>query len=93
MYILHKTKASVEIEALQNISKVDTLKSKDYRVLFHLMGHLDGRVPKEINVKKIANALELDKEDVKKSLVRLIGVELLVMESTDHVKDGYKFNF
>jgi RIO-like serine/threonine protein kinase len=91
--MLHKLKASVDIAAIQSISEIKTLKAKDYRVLFHLMGHLDGRDFKEINSKKIANHLELDKEDVKKALVKLIGVELLSMGSNEHVKNGYKFTF
>lgn len=93
MYLIHKERASVSIKDIQNISQITTLKSKDYRVLFHLMGHLDGRSFKEINIKKVAKALELDKSDVKKSLLKLVGVELLLIGSTEHVKGGYKFNF
>jgi predicted transcriptional regulator len=93
MYLIHTLKVSVEIEAFKKISEIDTLKAKDYRVLFHLMTHLDGRTAKSISPKKIAEQLGLDKDDVKKSLVKLIGVELLIMESNEHVKDGYKFTF
>jgi len=93
MYLIHKTKASVEVESLKQISQITTLKARDYRVLFHLMGHLDGRTAKSISYKKIAKQLDLDKDDVIKSIGRLIDAELIVVESNEHVKDGFRFNF
>jgi RIO-like serine/threonine protein kinase len=93
VYMIHKERASVNILDIQNISQIDTLKAKDYRVLFLLMGHVDGRSFKNISHKKIAKQLEMDKDDVTKSINRLIAAELMSVGSSEHVKDGYKFNF
>ena len=93
MYLIHKKRASVDVEDIQRLSQITTLKARDYRVLFHLMGHLDGRTAKAISYKKIAKQLATSKEKIIKSIGRLIDAEVLVVESNEHVKDGFRLNF
>jgi predicted transcriptional regulator len=93
MFIIHTTKISVEIEAMRLLSTLDDLKGKDYRVLLLLMAHIDGRAFKNVSTSQMATELKLDKDDVKKSLKRLVEVDVLEKGSSEHVKDGYKFKF
>jgi DNA-binding MarR family transcriptional regulator len=93
MYIIHTEKASVNIVDIQKISQLTSLKVNDYRVLFLLMGHIDGRTYKKINPSKLAEELGITKKQVKKSLENLEEVELIEEGSNEHVKAGYKFNF
>jgi DNA-binding MarR family transcriptional regulator len=71
----------------------DRLSKKELRVICMLLTHLDSITPKEINMKTIADVLNLKKKDVEEAIVNLIEYEILEQSSSGSVKNGYMFTF
>lgn len=96
---------SIPKKALLEIAQNDELKKKDLQVLLVLFTQLNGWTPtksgrgedplnfKKIDIKSIADTLNLDKKDVKKSISKLVGEFLLEPGDSDTVKNGYRFSF
>lgn len=82
-----------------------TLSKKDYRVLLFLLTKLNGfdrtRGARrgdpggyiKVSPKAVAEALFMDKEDIKKSLKHLEEEEIIERGSSDICDDGYRFTF
>lgn len=89
---IHKQLLSATILNIQGISKHDTLKANDYRVLFFLMGHLDSMRYKKVDKKSIARELDLEKKDVTKAMDNLVLANILVEGESEHIEKGFRFN-
>ena len=78
---------------LEVVVRNGELSKKDLRVCMHLMTHLDSMNFKEISKKQIADDLNLAKSDVSKAINNLIDEGVIVMGSSQSVKQGYKLLF
>jgi predicted transcriptional regulator len=88
----HQKTVSITLSSVQSLARVENLKKTDYRVILFLMGHLDSLNLKSLDKKNIAAELDLDKDDIKKSLQNLENAGVVFHGSSQHVKDGYKFD-
>ena len=83
------------------------LNKKDYRVFLMLLTELDGySAPKrrtyededpqnftKIDSEQIADYLDMDESDVKKSIKKLINEGIIEKGNTPNMKNGYRFTF
>ena len=96
---------SIPKSKLLDIGTNYALTETDLRVLFCLFSELNGwcaedkpRTPDPMNYRridkdKIADAIAMKKKDVKKSIEKLVEMDLLEPGSNDIVKNGYRFTF
>ena len=89
----------------QQYDEVYGMQDNTKEVLLVLFTQLNGWTPtksgrgedplnfKKIDIKSIAETLNLDKKDVKKSISKLVGEFLLEPGDSDTVKNGYRFSF
>lgn len=86
----YKTTISVNRERFIDVVVTNSdLKKKDYRVLLHLMTHLDSMTYKEISKKNIADVLEMSKSDVSEALNNLMINGIIEKGSSASVSGGY----
>ena len=86
----YKTTISVNRERfIDVVVRNNELKKKDYRVLLHLMTHLDSMTYKEISKKNIADILEMSKSDVNEALENLMIQGIIERGSSASVNGGY----
>ena len=86
----YKTTISVNRERfIDVVVRNNELKKKDYRVLLHLMTHLDSMTYKEISKKNIADVLEMSKSDVNEALENLMVQGIIERGSSASVNGGY----
>lgn len=90
MHKISKNVVSVSTGTLQEYAKED-LGKKDYKVLLFLMDYLSSVDFTRIDIKQIADTLEISKDDVKKSLQTLQDKYIIIKGSSEHVTKGYKF--
>lgn len=69
------------------------IRRKDYRVLLHLLTHLDSMSFREVSKKHIAETLGMTKSEVSEAIDNLIAEEILDIGSSATVKSGYKLLF
>lgn len=78
---------------LDVVVRNENLSKKDLRVCAHLMTHLDSMNFKEISKKQIADDLNLSKSDVSNAIDNLIDEGVILIGSSQSVKQGYKLLF
>lgn len=104
--VLQQTQTvSIPKAKLLDIGTNYALTETDLRVLFCLFSELNGwsesrnrRTPDPLNYRridkdKIAEVLAVKKKEVKKSIEKLVDMDLLEPGSNDIVKNGYRFTF
>ena len=99
------TNVSINKDSLLEIAADLELTKKDYEVLLCLFTELDGWAPsssrytkdplnfKKIDVKAISEVLDLDKQELKKSIRNLIEAGIIECGDSETIKDGYRFTF
>lgn len=86
----YKTTISVNRDNfIDVVVKNPNIRRKDYRVLLHLMTHLDSMSYKEISKKHISEALGMSKSEVSEAIDNLIAEDIIDVGSSATVKSGY----
>lgn len=94
-------------ELLEYVILNKELNKKDYKVFLMLLTELNGySSPKskiyddkdpcnftKIDSEQIADCLELDESDVKKSIKKLLNEGIIEKGNTQNMKNGYRFTF
>ncbi len=92
-------------ELLENVVYNDKLSKTDLRVCLFLLTELNGWSPpktgeyndpnnfKKIDLKQIAEKLDISKKDVKKAIKNLNTMCIIEMGDSNSVRDGYRFMF
>ena len=94
-------------ELLEHVVYNKELGKKDYRVFLMLLTVLDGYSEpkgnrsanpdpenyKKVDIEQIADMLEMDKSDIKKSIKLLLNEGIIEKGDTDNMKNGYRFTF
>ena len=99
-------KVSINRESLLDLASNEDLDEIDYRVILLLLTQLNGfnrtystresEDPlnyKKINKDSIADSLDINKKDVKKSIKKLLKMNLIEMGDNQSIKNGYRFTF
>lgn len=90
----YKTTISINRDNfIHTVVRNTNLRKKDYRVLLHLLTHLDSMTYKEISKKNIAEVLDISKSDVSDAIENLIFEEVIEQGSSASVSGGYRLLF
>lgn len=86
----YKHTVSIDRELFkQKVVYNGNLTKKDYMVLMSLLTHLDARQGKKIDVKVIAEELDLKKKEVREAIENLIDEEIIGHADGLVVEDAY----
>lgn len=94
-------------ELLEYVILNDELNKKDYKVFLMLLTELDGYSSpkvnrfdnldpqnfKKIDSEQIADELQMDESDVRKSIKKLLNEGIIEKGDTKNMKNGYRFTF
>ena len=90
---IYTTKFSADIFKFQQVAGDDHLNKTAFRIFIFLACQLDSHHVRKIDFDQVAKTLSISKKDVKKAVDDLDDAGIIVKDSDEHVKKGYRFSY
>lgn len=92
-HIIYKLKFSTDIESFQHVAENVDLSKSALRVFMFMCCRLESEHVRKIDIKQMANSLDLTKGKVEEAINELEKYNIIQQGMDDHIKNGYRMTY